>query len=79
MKKYKLTKTTKTIYGKTLYQIECTLAFGSIVKGEKGGYIEAEKNLSMYGNAWVFGNARVFGNAWVYGNALVSGLSLIHI
>lgn len=33
------------------------------MKGEIGGFIEDEKNLSHDGNAWVAGNARVTDNA----------------
>lgn len=47
MKKYSLTKTTKEWLGKTLFQIKAEISFGSVVKGELGGYIEAEKNLDM--------------------------------
>ena len=53
--------------------------FGDVIKGEKGGLISSEANLSHSGNAWVSGEARVcgkakvYGNAWVYDNAWVSG------
>ncbi len=79
MKKYKLTNNTKDYFGTTLYQIEALISFGSVSKGELGGWIEKESNLEQSGNAWVSGDARVFGdaqvsgNAWVYGNAQVSG------
>ena len=82
-KKYKLTKNTKDWYGTTLYQIEAVVSFGPVVKGELGGYIEKEGNLSQDGNAWVsgdaqvYGNARVSGNARVYGNAWVSGYARV--
>ena len=67
-KKYILTKNTKEVFGKTLYQIEALVSFGSVVKGELGGFIEKEENLSQVsGNAWVYGDARVSGNAQVYG------------
>ena len=72
-KKYKLTKKTKDWFGTTLYQIEAIASFGSIVKGELGGYIEKEENLAQSGNAWVYGDAWVSGNAQVSGNAWVSG------
>lgn len=73
MKKYKLTNNTKQWCGKTLFQIEALVSFGSVLKGELGGYIEKEENLAQVsGNAWVYGNAQVYGNAWVYGNARVS-------
>ncbi len=74
MKKYSLTTNTKVWCGITLFQIKAEISFGSVVKGELGGYIEKEENLSqVYGNAWVYGNARVYGNAQVYGDAQVSG------
>jgi len=79
MKKYKLTKTTKEYGSLTLYQIEALKDFGNVEKGEMGGFIEKEENLSQDGYAWVYDNARVYGdaevcdNAWVYGNARVYG------
>ena len=73
--KYELVKTdTKQFAGKTLYRIKALIAIGlSVAAGDLGGYIEAKKNLSQSGNAWVSGDAQVSGNARVYGNALVSG------
>ena len=71
--KYKLTKTTKEHFGTTLFQIKAEMSFGDVSKGELGGYIEKEDNLSQEGNAWVSGDARVYGNARVYGDARVSG------
>ena len=71
--KYKLTDVKINFKGKTLFQIEAVKCFGDIVKGQKGGFIEKESNLSQGGNAWVYGNARVYGNAWVSDNAWVSG------
>src|SRR3990167_338308 len=73
--KYELTK--KSIInnrGIKLFQIKAIISFGSVIKGELGGYIELEKNLAQVsGNARVFGNAWVFGDAWVSGNAQVFG------
>ena len=57
MKKYTLTKTTKEWCGQTLFQIKAEMDFGNVSKGELGGYIEKEDNLSQDGNAWVSGNA----------------------
>ena len=54
-----------------LFRIRALTSFGSVKAGDMGGYIQSEKNLSHYGNAWVFGNARVFGNAGVFGNVWV--------
>jgi len=71
--KYKLTENKKVSCGIALYQIEALKDFRDIEKGDKGGYVEKENNLSQDGNAWVFGDARVSGNAWVFGDARVSG------
>ena len=71
--KYKLTDVKINFMGKTLFQIEAVKCFGDIVKGQKGGFIEKESNLSQFCNAWVHGNAKVYGDAEVYGNAWVSG------
>ena len=73
MKKYELTSETKVINGVELHRIKALNSFGNIKKGELGGWIESEKNLSQYENAWVCDNASVFGHAWVEGNATVSG------
>ena len=76
--KFKLTSEFIVVYGITLFRIEATADFGDVEKGDKGGFIEKEANLSQDGEAWVYseaqacGNARVFGNARVYGNAWIS-------
>ena len=74
MKKFELTAEFVTnIFGKKLFRIKALVAFGDVEKGELGGFIEKEDNLSHLGDAWVSGNARVSGNALVSGDALVSG------
>ena len=77
-KKFSLTRTTHPLYP-NLHQIKALRSFGTVSKGDLGGYIEKEANLShegtcwVYGSAGVYGNARVYDNAWVSGNARVSG------
>ena len=74
MKKFELTAEFVTnIFGKKLFRIKALVAFGDVEKGELGGFIEKEDNLSHLGDAWVSGNAWVYGDARVYGDALVSG------
>ena len=82
-RKYEFTGETKTIQGTdgpvTLQRIRALDTFGDIQKGELGGWIESERNLSQEGEAFVYeqskvyGNARVEGNAEVRGNAEISG------
>jgi len=70
---------TIVFFGVQLFRIKALISFEGVKKGDVGGYVENEKNLSQYGNAWVSGNAKVYGdaevsgNAEVYGNAWVSG------
>lgn len=46
-KKYELTDETIIIDGKTLHRIKALRSFGSVVKGELGGFVECEANLSQ--------------------------------
>ena len=73
MKKYKLTENEQVVSGRTLYQIQALKSFRDVKKGELGGWIEKESNLSQEGDCWVYYNARVFGDAAVSGNAMVFG------
>ena len=73
MKKYELlVDDTITFLGVQLFRIKALISFSGIEKGEVGGYVESEKNLSQSGTAWVSGTARVSGNARVSGTAEVS-------
>ena len=71
MKKYELTDETIEVYGTALHRIKALKDFGNVKKGELGGYVESERNLSQEGNCWVYDNARVYSNAKVFGNAEV--------
>ena len=61
--------------GKKLYRIRALVAFGSVMAGQLGGFVESDKNLDqlLSSNAWVYDDAKVYGNAWVCGNAQVYG------
>lgn len=78
MKKYELTDETIEVYGTALHRIKALKDFGNVKKGELGGYVESERNLSQEGNCWVYGNAEVYGNAWVCGNAEVFGNAKVY-
>ena len=45
--------------------------FSDVKKGNLGGFVNSEENLSHDGNCWVYGNARVYGNAKVHGGVKV--------
>jgi len=74
MKKYKLLEKEDNL----LRRIVALEDFSNIKKGDKGGYIKKEDNLSQEGNCWVYGDAQVYGNAWVYGDARVSGNAQVY-
>ena len=63
MKKYEFTSECKVYFGVTLRRIKSLIDFSDVKKGELGGFIEKEENLSHSGNAWVYGDANVSGNA----------------
>ena len=83
-KKYKLTEETLKVYDKTLYRIEALKDFDVVEKGDKGGFIENESNLSQSGDCWVYGNAKVLGEAMVccsakvYGNAKICDYARVY-
>ena len=65
------------------YRVKALRDFNDVKKGDIGGYVEGEKNLSQLGDCWIYdnavvsdnaqvcNNARVYGNAYVFGNARV--------
>ena len=77
MKKYELTDETIEYIGHTLHRIRAVRSFGDVKKGELGGFIESEFNLTHEGNCWVAENARIFGDAQVNQNAQVFGFAQV--
>lgn len=70
-RKYELTDETIIIDGKTLHRIKALRSFGSVVKGELGGFVECEANLSQRGNCWVYNNAKIHNAARVVNNSQI--------
>ena len=62
LKKYELTEQHPDT---GLWRIKALRDFGNVAKGDIGGWIEGEKNLSHEGDAWVYGKAEVSGDARV--------------
>ena len=71
MKKFEFTGEFIVYFGKKLFRIKSLIDFGDVKRGEVGGFVEKEENLSQDGDAWVYGNARVCDNALVCGSAWV--------
>ena len=82
-RKYEFTGATKKFCGVTLHRIRAIRDFGNVKKGDLGGSIESEDNLShdgtawVYDNAWIYENARIYDNAQIYDNAKVYGNTII--
>ncbi|EJF88001.1 hypothetical protein ME1_00965 [Bartonella vinsonii subsp. arupensis OK-94-513] len=72
-KKYEFTCDMQCVDGHLLYRIRALKDFADVKKGDLGGYIEKQSNLSHKGDCWVYDHARVFQNARVFGNAKVKG------
>ena len=77
-KKYKLTDETIQVSGHTLHRIEALTDFCNAHKGEKGGFVESEDNLSQSNDCWVYDDAKVFSNAMVSDDALVFGNAQVY-
>lgn len=64
--KYKLTNESMiNAAGKKLFRIKALVDIEEygVKKGDLGGWIEKEDNLSQSGNAWIFGEAKVYDDA----------------
>lgn len=74
MPKYKIMKRNHGRCGLIkVYRIKALRDFGNVKKGDLGGYIESEDNLSHEGTAWIYDDAEVYGDARVYEDAKVLG------
>ena len=60
-----------------LCRIRALKDFGNVSKGDIGGYIEEEENLSQLGDCWICDNASVSGTAKIFDNAKIFGDAVI--
>ncbi len=85
-KKYELIPSDK----EGLFRVKALGDFNDVKKGDIGGYVEGEKNLSQLGDCWIYDDAVVMGNAKVcykakvcdnarvWGNAQIWGSAVIY-
>lgn len=70
MKKYKIDYENKIRYkGRTLYRIIALRDFSDVMKGDKGGYVESEQNLSQDGDCWIYDEAKAMDDSRVENDA----------
>lgn len=71
-----------------LYRIRALQDFGDVRKGDLGGYVESEDNLSQFNTCWIDEKSKIYGNAYVsldakvihstiFDTALVSGNAIV--
>lgn len=71
--KYTITNKQNTQYKKLRQIVAIADIPGVCSRGDFGGYIESEQNLSQDGNCWVTEGCFVFGGAKILDNAVISG------
>ena len=77
-KKYELVPETVTeLYGKSMYRICALKDFSDVKKGQYGGYVESEENLSQTGNCWIYDDSIVGLGSRVIDNAIVKDASKV--
>ena len=79
-KKYELIPSDK----EGLYRVKALKDFNDVKKGDIGGYVECESNLSYNGNCWIYDDAivrddaRIWGNAQIWGKAVIQGYAEVY-
>ncbi len=84
MKKYELGNSEMKL-GRKMFRVVALRDFQDVKKGDVGGWVEKEWNLShkgecwIFDDAWVYDNARVYDDAWVSGDAYISDEVSVYI
>ena len=65
--KYELTDITIEFEGRKLYRIIALKDFFDVKKGDIGGYVQSEDNLSQEGDCWVYDQAKCMDDAKIFG------------
>lgn len=85
MKKYELLKRdTIRVDDRTLYRIRAIRDIvdndGNIIvsKGELGGFVQSERNLSHQGTCWLYDDAMSYNGAMILDDAIVSDMARIY-
>lgn len=75
MKKFKLTREKMKVDGRTLYRIKATKSFGTgfnrVERGDLGGWVGYDDNLSQYGDCWIHDDAKVYDSARIRNDAQI--------
>lgn len=77
-RKYDLLVESRIVDGRVLHRIRAARDFYDVKKGDLGGFIEREDNLSHDNNCWVYDEACIFDNAVVSENAHIRDHSKVY-
>jgi carbonic anhydrase/acetyltransferase-like protein (isoleucine patch superfamily) len=75
--KYELTARSKIFRGEKVYHIRALKDFGDVCKGDFGGWVASEANLSQYGDCWLEHEAVAMGNSRIRAAARVMDYAVI--
>ena len=81
MKKYEILmdeENTIEWNGHILHRIKALKDFRNVRKGDIGGYVQKEKNLSQEGNCWIYDNAKAMDSSRIYDNSEMHDNSVMH-
>lgn len=74
-RKYELTNISIEFGERTLYRIRALKDFADVKKGDLGGWVSSENNLSQEGNCWIYNEAKCMDNAKMYNNSTMHDYS----
>ena len=70
-RKYILTDETKTIRSVVVHRIKAVKDFADVKKGDLGGWVENESNLSQEGDCWLYDYTAAYGGTIICGNGKI--------
>ena len=68
-RKYELTNISMEFGERTLYRIRALRDFSDVKKGDLGGWVSSEDNLSQEGDCWIYNEAKCMDSAKIYDNS----------
>lgn len=78
-KKYRLIEGSRSWqYGRPIYRIQALRDFSDVKKGDLGGFVESEGNLSQEGDCWIYDMAQAVEKSRVEGDACLRDCSKMY-
>ena len=78
-RKYKLIESSRAwLYGRPIYRIQALRDFSDVKKGDLGGFVESEGNLSQEGDCWIYDMAQAIEKSRVEDDACLRDCSKMY-